>query len=574
MEPILEFKVIFSKKEYYIYIQTKQESIYITIETDEENEILYWKKNLENQTIKETTSQMGSFKSLKAFSDMLIEGLSQKSNSVTVDFCSLNEIRELAGNENQNNQNENNIKKYLVIMNTKYERIVYPIQMDYLGSNANVDLLKNSIRRIKKNKINNENIKKLNYNLLLEKEKNEKLKRENENLNTKIKLLNEGRQLGAVENDDIYKNYSELQEKFETYKMNADNKIKSLNKTIEELKETQFKESQTNFHKNEMKRNKIQDLQQKINQNSEAFYQESKQYAKIIEERTREIENLQKEIRKCIENERQMKVKISNLEKELEKEKRESNYYRYGSYTPKTSKSYKSNYSGNSFKDSSIRNSKRSYSNSNASYLKKNLIPSKYKYRVYKPIINNKYSKYGYKSRYANNNTLITRSNKSNSRKSYGSGNSISSKGKNNYRNNYVSPYRYNKGASPYRYAANNKIKKSTSKSNSKNNSNKNSISKKNNSPHRISKTNYTNKNMHNNYTYNKTYKGNNRVKTNNFVNNKDFGNKYNYNNKISNNNYIKKNVNQSKNNNKENDYKSIGERLSKIQNLINQANK
>jgi len=49
-------------------------------------------KNLENQTIKETTSQMGSFKSLKAFSEMLIEGLSKKSNSVTIDFCSLNEI--------------------------------------------------------------------------------------------------------------------------------------------------------------------------------------------------------------------------------------------------------------------------------------------------------------------------------------------------------------------------------------------------------------------------------------------------------------------------------------------------
>ena len=35
----------------------------------------------------------------------------------------------------------------------------------------------------------------------------------------------------------------------------------------------------------------------------------------------REIENLKKEIRKYIENEKQMKVKIINLEKELEKEK-------------------------------------------------------------------------------------------------------------------------------------------------------------------------------------------------------------------------------------------------------------
>ena len=571
MEPIFEFKVNFSNKEYYIYVQTKQDSIYITIETEQEKEILYWKKNLENQTIKETTSQMGSFKSLKAFNEMLIEGLSKKNNLITIDFCSLNEIRELAGNDNQNNQNENNIKKYLVIMNNQYERIVYPIQMDYLGTNATVDLLKNTIRRIKKyknnNSDNNDNIRKLNYNLFLEKEKNEKLRKENENLNTKIKLLNEGRQLGAVENDDIYKNFTELQEKYETYKMNTENKIKTLNKTIEELKETQFKESQTNFHKNEIKRNKIQDLQQKINQNSEAFYQESKQYAKIIEERNREIENLQKEIRKYIENERQMKVKITNLEKELEKEKRETNYYRYGNYTPKTSKSYKSNYSGNSYKNSlhNSNNSKKSYSHSNASYLKKNLIPSKYKYKPYKPVMSYKYTKFGNKNRYGNS-SLSNKSYKNTiSRKSYGSGASTSSKGKYNFRQNYVSPYRYNKGASPYRYAINNKIKSN----NSNKNSNKNSINKKNNSPLRKSKANYNSTVGHN------KYKVNNGVKNNNFINSKDTNNKYGnkYNNK-NNNNYIKKSENFSKNVKKENDYKTIGERLSKIQNLLNQANK
>ena len=147
---------------------------------------------------------MGSIKTLKEFSQMLFDGLSKKNNLITIDFCSLNEIRELAGNENPNVKNENNIKKYLVLMSTKNERIVYPIQMDYLGSNANVDLLKNIIKRIKKNKNKSENIKKLNYNLLIEKEKNEKLRKENEDLNTKIKLLNEGRQLGAVDNDDIY----------------------------------------------------------------------------------------------------------------------------------------------------------------------------------------------------------------------------------------------------------------------------------------------------------------------------------------------------------------------------------
>ena len=540
MDPILEFKTEFGKKDYYIYLQIKKDSIYIGIEFEtENNEILYWKKNLENETIKETTSQMGSFKSLQAFSEMLIDGLSKNNtNSITIDFCSLNEIRELAGNDNITNKSESNIKKYLVIMSTKQDKVVYPIQMDYLGTNGTIELVKFSLKRIKKSYFNNENIKKLQNSVLIEKEKNERLKKENENLSTKIKLLNEGRQLGAVDNDDIYKNYTELQEKFETYKINMENKIKNLNKTIDEMKENQFRESQNNFHKNEIKKNKIQDLQQKINQNSEAFYQESKQYAKKIEENIREIESLKRDIKRYIENEKQLKVRIINLEKELEKEKRETNYYRYGNYTPKTSNSYKSRYSGSSYHNSihrSTNSKKSSYSNSSANYLKKNLIPSKYKYKVYKPAMS-----YNYK--YSSSKRKTTNSISNKSRKSYGS----NSSGK--YKNNYVSPYRYNKQASPYRYAVNNKIRSNVNNT------------KKRNSPFRISnnsKNNYS-KNTGSGYHVYNSYK--NEVKKNNYVSN---------NTKSS---YKKGNDYEIKKQNT-NDFKSIGDRLSKIQNLIHQAN-
>ena len=540
MDPILEFKTEFGKKDYYIYLQIKKDSIYIGIEFEtENNEILYWKKNLENETIKETTSQMGSFKSLQAFSEMLIDGLSKNNtNSITIDFCSLNEIRELAGNDNITNKSESNIKKYLVIMSTKQDKVVYPIQMDYLGTNGTIELVKFSLKRIKKSYFNNENIKKLQNSVLIEKEKHERLKKENENLSTKIKLLNEGRQLGAVDNDDIYKNYTELQEKFETYKINMENKIKNLNKTIDEMKENQFRESQNNFHKNEIKKNKIQDLQQKINQNSEAFYQESKQYAKKVEENIREIESLKRDIKRYIENEKQLKVRIINLEKELEKEKRETNYYRYGNYTPKTSNSYKSHYSGSSYHNSihrSTNSKKSSYSNSSANYLKKNLIPSKYKYKVYKPAMS-----YNYK--YSSSKRKTTNSISNKSRKSYGS----NSSGK--YKNNYVSPYRYNKQASPYRYAVNNKIRSNVNNT------------KKRNSPFRISnnsKNNYS-KNTGSGYHVYNSYK--NEVKKNNYVSN---------NTKSS---YKKGNDYEVKKQNT-NDFKSIGDRLSKIQNLIHQAN-
>ena len=555
MESSLEFSIEFSNKVHYIYLKIKKESIYITIETEVENsEILYWKKNLESEAIKEITSQMGSSKSFESFRDMLIEALSRKNALVTIDFCSLNEIKELAGNENINSKSENDIKKYLVIMSNKSEKLVYPIQLDYLGTNGSVDLLKNSIRRIKKSKFGNENVKKLHNNILLEKEKNERLRKENENLSTKIKLLNEGRQLGAVENDDIYKNYSELQEKYETYKMTSDNKIKALSKTIEELKENQFKETKNNFHKNEIKRNKIQDLQQQIDQNSEAFYQESRQYAKIIDEKNREIENLRKEIRKYIENERQMKVKLTNMEKELEKERRETDYYRYGNRTPKTTKSFKSNYSGNSYKSSlhnsqnSKSSSKKSYSNKNTSFLKKNLIPSRYKYKKYNPT--SYYNNYGSKKRIGTNSI----SNKS--RKTYGSGATTSSKGKYNIKKSYVSPYRYNKGSSPYRYAVGYKPK-NTYNNNSKNSSTKNSTSKRTTSKENL------NKKINNN-----NYKIKDEVKKNNYLMTRESNTK-NSNNRVSGNKFNQKGGNHKK----EINYKTINDRLSKIQNLINKAN-
>ena len=226
MECIHEFIFEFDKKEYYLYIKIEKEGINIAIETDKDNkEISYWEKYLDNKTIKEITSKMGSIKSLKDFSQILIEGLSKKNDNIYIKFCSLNEIRKLSANGMMTERAESNIKKYLVIIYINEEPVYYPIQIDYLGNKGTPYLLNYSIKRIKNSLLNNESCKKLEGLLIIEKEKNKKLIKENEILNNKIKLLNEVRQLGAVENDDIYKNYSELQEIFENYKIETENKI-------------------------------------------------------------------------------------------------------------------------------------------------------------------------------------------------------------------------------------------------------------------------------------------------------------------------------------------------------------
>ena len=259
MECIHEFIFEFDKKEYYLYIKIEKEGINIAIETDKDNkEISYWEKYLDNKTIKEITSKMGSIKSLKDFSQILIEGLSKKNDNIYIKFCSLNEIRKLSANGMMTERAESNIKKYLVIIYINKEPVYYPIQMDYLGNKGTPDLLNYSIKRIKNSLINNESCKKLEGLLIIEKEKNKKLIKENEILNNKIKLLNEVRQLGAVENDDIYKNYSELQEIFENYKIETENKINELIKTIDELKNNHIKEG-SHMNQTEIGNNKIKE---------------------------------------------------------------------------------------------------------------------------------------------------------------------------------------------------------------------------------------------------------------------------------------------------------------------------
>ena len=75
MEPILEFSYTFEgdKEEHIINIQIKPDLLIITIELESKG--LYWYKELNSEEIRKITSQMGSYKSLKVFTDLLIKAL-------------------------------------------------------------------------------------------------------------------------------------------------------------------------------------------------------------------------------------------------------------------------------------------------------------------------------------------------------------------------------------------------------------------------------------------------------------------------------------------------------------------
>ena len=136
MEPILEFNYKFEgdEEEHIINIQPKSDSLIISIELESKG--LYWYTELNSKTLTEMTSQMGSYKSLKVFSDMLIQALSRKNESLTLNFYSLKEIHKISAPYDEIKGREN-IMKFLLIIYTIFEKIEYTIELDYLGNNLN-----------------------------------------------------------------------------------------------------------------------------------------------------------------------------------------------------------------------------------------------------------------------------------------------------------------------------------------------------------------------------------------------------------------------------------------------------
>ena len=562
MEPILEFITIFDDEEYVINIQTKSDLLSITIELESKG--IYWSKILDSKTLSEITSQMGSYKSLKVFSDMLIQALSKKNDSLSLNFCSLNEIQQLSGaSDIQNNNDENNIKKYLMMIYTSFEKVVYPIQMEYLGNNPNKELLQRTIKRLKnkimkyqneKNNIlddnvlsrnnyndNNDNIP-INYNEF------ERLKRENEALLNKIKTL----QTKSV-NDDIFKKYNELSEKYETYKKMMENKMNFLVTSLEELKE---KESQAMLEEKEKNKvnqknknsSKINELEKKLQISLEQLSNERRQNTRIIDEKNREIDSLKKEIKTYKDSEKIYKVKISNLEKELEREKKGSAYYKNRAGSKTQSRRAKSYYSEGSVSCNESYIS--SYSKkTTTSFLKKNLIPNANKNNSYLRAKN--YSPYASKKKDNNRRNSKSKSrSRSGSKKSSGT-NSIVAKSIKGPSTLYQRTYK-----SPYRYEPNNN--KNVSK---KNIPNKNRMSpsknlyKKNDIQKEVKKKEIKN-NIDINYDNEFNKKSNINNNSNNYINNnnKDLDNE------------------EDKNNILNEDNNSIANRLSRLQALISQV--
>jgi chromosome segregation ATPase len=158
-----------------------------------------------------------------------------------------------------------------------------------------------------------------------------------------------------------------------------ENKMKILLTSLEELKTKEIQdilEEKDKSKVNQKNKNstKIAELEKKLEISSNQLLNERKQNKRIIEEKNRDLESLKKEIKSYKELEKTYKVKISNLEKDLQREKKGYAYYNKKAGTKTPSRKAKSFYSEGSVSCNESYIS--SYSkNTTTSYLKKNLIP-------------------------------------------------------------------------------------------------------------------------------------------------------------------------------------------------------
>lgn len=395
----IEYNLTFNNTEYILYFCSTQ--INLTISLEQVNETMYWNGIFDARYLEEITKKAGSFKTFEVFLKMLMSGLAKETENVLIDLLSYKDL-EMMRNKKSNNTTSNSInesnsnvdlstlnKKYLIISYTnEFEKVHFPLPISFVIQ-PEISLTLRTIERLKKANLklmsnnNNNNINNsINNSISLSNTNRgisnsmsgvinikdlEELRNENQNLKNKIKLLESHRKLGAVENDEFLRNYTGIKEEYDTYKEQAEEKIKLLAKTVEDLKmkinyniepnsqEDNENSSAAKVHRTDRLMKTISELEGKLEKAEEIVIKERKTAQQFIDEKNREVEKIKKDIFFMKENEKKLKVKINQLEKDLELANKKTNY----SYNSKT-KSVKSNYSYKSALKSS--SSKSNYS--------------------------------------------------------------------------------------------------------------------------------------------------------------------------------------------------------------------
>merc|ERR1712129_678081 len=115
-----------------------------------------WKGCFESKYIEDLTKKTGNFKSFQIFLNMFYAALKGESSTVNLDILTYNDLEMLreknssshSFNKQANSKNNNNNKRYLILTyNVEFDRINYPLQLNYQGIPDPIALMK-TIRKL------------------------------------------------------------------------------------------------------------------------------------------------------------------------------------------------------------------------------------------------------------------------------------------------------------------------------------------------------------------------------------------------------------------------------------------
>ena len=374
------FKIQFNNLPYILSLNANDNYFIIVIESLDN--ISYWKGEFNKQSIDFLTKKVGQQKEYFTFIKLLITGIKNTINNTEnkkvyldlLDYDHIERIKQKADDSmmmRSSNSNTHifNKNKYLVLtFDDGFEIKHFPLILEH-QQHPETTLLYNTIIRLKS----------MNNNHIADNIK--EVKEENQILKNKITLLESQRTYGAVEIEQIITKYDNIKSEYDSYKNNIEKKVESYISIINDfkLKESQLAENNNTLLQKNTTNEKERLLTEQIDTLTKILFEEREKTSKLNENKNKEIANLNKEISVFKEKEKKLKVKINQLEKELDRANGRNTYIKRVNSETKSIKSNASIKSYNTSKASNFSGYTKNSNKSNSSLVKKNLIPNNQK---------------------------------------------------------------------------------------------------------------------------------------------------------------------------------------------------
>jgi len=361
MEPCdLTQEVFLHGIEYIVYLKGKEELLQIRIEEKITGNM--WKGEFSTKYVEDITQKAGSFKKFPVFVKMMCTALKQENESVYIDILTPQDLENLKTKKAAGNTSTLSIgsqssltpssqpkpkpggKRYLILtFASEFERVHYPLPLSY-DENPEPELLKSTLSRLARelDSLKTRTVVSESGQGTPRSVKSMKsafgapveLVEENEILKRRLALLETKRVGGAVDMDCLTKEVIEQESGYDKYLKETDRELSTLRQKLSET-EREYNETKDALYKTKSELGhfdksksytEIETLRSELGDISCSLEMERNESRQKIETNKKLLASTMTELGKYIDGEKRLKVRVKQLENELEMALRKANY--------------------------------------------------------------------------------------------------------------------------------------------------------------------------------------------------------------------------------------------------------